>query len=120
GIDVNQNSAMYYLNQAPPQTPPTSLGPGTRGRWSRVSSGHAYGWHDGRLHALASVALAPGARYVGRWTIPLQVDGAPAVIAGGLWHAGDPSLVWFWPILVALACVLATVRLRRPELDLRL
>lgn len=119
GIDVNQNSAMYYLNQVPPQTPPTHLGRGTPARWSRVSGGHAYGWHDGRLHALASVALAPGATYVGRWTIPLRVDGAPAAIAGGLWHGGDPSLVWFWPILVVLACVAATVRLHRPELDLR-
>jgi hypothetical protein len=120
GIDVNQNSAMYYLNQVPPQTPPTHLRRGTPVRWSRVSGGHAYGWHDGRLHALASVALTPGATYVGRWTIPLQVDGASAAIAGGLWHAGDPSPVWFWPILVVLACVAATVRLNRPELDLRL
>ena len=111
---------MYYLNQVPPQTPPTRLGPGTPVHWSRVSSGHQYGWHDGRLHALASVALAPGATYVGRWTIPLRVDGAPATIAGGLFHAANPSLVWFWPILVVLACVFAALRLGRPELDLRL
>lgn len=120
GIEVNQSSAMYYLNQVPPQTPPTHLGPDTPVRWSRVSSGDSYGWHDGRLHALASVALAPGATYVGRWTIPLRVDGAPAAIAGGLWYAGDPSPVWLWPILVVLICVLAAVRLARPELDLRL
>ena len=33
--------------------------------------------------------------------------------------AASPSIVWFWPILVALACVLAARRLRRPELDRR-
>lgn len=120
GVEVNQNSAMYYLNQVPPQTPPTHSGPGTLLHWNRVSSGHQYGWHDGRLHALASVALAPGATYIGRWTIPLRVDGAPATIAGGLVHAANPSLIWFWPILVVLACVFAALRLGRPELDLRL
>src|SRR5690349_20335181 len=25
GVEVNQNSALYYLNQVPPQTPPTRL-----------------------------------------------------------------------------------------------
>jgi hypothetical protein len=34
-----------------------------------------------------------------------------------VWHAGDPSIVWFWPIVVLLVCVLAAVRLRRPALD---
>src|SRR6202000_2245560 len=37
-------------------------------------------------------------------------------IQGGLYYAPSPSIVWFWPILVALACVLAARRLRRPEL----
>jgi hypothetical protein len=120
GVHVNRNSTMYYLNQVPAQIPPPSLGPGTTPRWSRVSTGHTYTWHDGRLHALASVALAPGATYAGRWTIPVRVNGASAAIVGGLFHAAAPSIVWFWPILVVLACVLAAVRLGRPELDLRL
>ncbi len=119
GVQVNEASAMYYLNQVPPQIPPTNLGPQTRPQWHRVSSGHAYGWHDGRLHALAATALAPGATYVGRWRIPLRVDGAAAAITGGLYFAASPSIVWFWPILVTLACALAVLRLRRAELDER-
>ncbi len=119
GVEVNQGSAMYYLNQVPPQIPPTDLGPRTRPRWHQVSSGHSYGWHDGRLHALATTALAPGATYVGQWRIPLRVDGAAAAISGGLYFAASPSIVWFWPILVTLACALAVLRLRRPELDER-
>jgi hypothetical protein len=117
GVAVNQNSAMYYLNQTPAEVPPPTLGPRTPPRWSKVSGGQEYGWHDGRLHALASVALAPGASYVGRWSIPLRVNGSASVVAGGVWHADVPSLVWFWPIAVLLACTLAARRVRRRELD---
>ena len=117
GVAVNHNSAMYYLNQTPAEVPPSNLRPTTAPRWSSVSGGHAYSWHDGRLHALATVALAPGASYVGRWSIPVRIDGRAGAIAGGLWHASDPSIVWFWPIVVLLACVLAARRVRSAELD---
>jgi hypothetical protein len=120
GVEVNAASAMYYLNQVPAQIPPLHTAPGVAPRWSHVSAGHSYGWHDGRLHALATAALAPGSRYLGRWNVRLRVDGIPAAIAGGLYFAASPSIVWFWPILVALACVLAARRLRRPELDGRI
>jgi hypothetical protein len=121
GIDVNHNSEMYYLNQTPvAETPPSSLSASTPPSWHRVSGGHSYEWHDGRLHALATVALSPGATFAGRWRIPVAIDGRAAAISGGLYRAGDPSVVWFWPIVVLLACVLAAWRLRRPELDARL
>ncbi|MGH2888987.1 MAG: hypothetical protein ACRDNJ_05095, partial [Solirubrobacteraceae bacterium] len=112
------HSEMFYLNMTPVATvPPASLSARTRPAWSQVSSGHAYEWHDGRLQALASVALAPGTRYVGRWSIPLRVNGRAATISGGLWHAPRPSPVWFWPIAVILLCVLAAWRLRDDRLD---
>jgi hypothetical protein len=118
GVDVNHNSAMWYLNQTPfAVTPPAGLGPRTRPVWTRVSGGHAYGWHDGRLHALATVALGPGASFVGTWRIPVLVDGRSLAISGGLWHAPAPSIVWFWPIMVLLLCVLAAWRVRRPDID---
>jgi hypothetical protein len=120
GVAVNRNSSMYYLNQVPAELIPSNVGPGTPPSWHQVSQGHEYGWHDGRLAALAATALAPGTTYVGRWTIPLRVNGRSAAIAGGLRYAPNPSLVWFWPIVVALACVIAGLRLRRPELDLRM
>jgi len=118
GVDVNHNSSMYYLNQTPVAlTPPANLTASTPPSWHRVSGGHSYEWHDGRLHALAAVALAPGVSFVGRWRIPVRVDGQLGSIAGGLWHADHPPIVWFWPIVVLLACVLAVWRLRRPALD---
>jgi hypothetical protein len=54
---------------------------------------------------------------VGRWSIPLVVDGRRSAISGGLYHRDDPSIVWFWPIVVLLSCVLAAWRLRSVELD---
>lgn len=117
GVAVNRNSAMYYLNQTPVELPPSNLQLTTSPQWAGVTRGHDYSWHDGRLHALAKVALRPGMSYVGRWSIPVRADGRPSAIAGGLWHAQDPSIVWFWPIVVLLACGLAVWRVRSPELD---
>ncbi len=117
GIRVNTNSTMFYLNQRVPVTPPSGLTARTPPRWVRVSSGNTYSWHDGRLHALAAVALAPGQRFVGRWKIPLLVGGRDADITGGLYHAEDPSIVWLWPVAVVLLCLWAASRLRRRELD---
>jgi hypothetical protein len=118
GVDVNQSSALYYTNKSPPQTPPRGLTRGTAPRWHRVSGAHAYGWHDGRLHALAAVALPPRVAYVGQWRILVVVDGRLSSISGGLWHADSPSIVWFWPIVVVLLCALAALRVRQRELDM--
>ena len=120
GVEVNQNSAMYYLNQTPVAlNPPTNLGPRTPAHWQRVTAGHDYSWHDGRLHALAAIALSPGTSFVGTWRVPLLIDGQLNTISGGLWYSPSPSLVWFWPIVVLLLCVLAAWRVRAPSLDAR-
>ena len=118
GVEVNRNSAMFYLNQSPVAlTPPARLTRATPPLWQSISHSHIYSWHDGRLHALATVALAPGARYVGRWSIPLLVNSNPSSVSGGLWHADNPSLVWFWPIIVVLLCLLAAMRVQRENVD---
>jgi hypothetical protein len=120
GVQVNESSPMYYLNQVPALIAPSGTGPHAIPRWHLVTSGHSYEWHDGRLSDLAATALAPGATVAGRWRIPLQVDGVGAAIVGELFYRPSPSIVWFWPILVALACVAAAMRLRRTELDERI
>jgi len=117
GVFVNVNSAMYYLNQIPAELPPAQVSPKVAPRWRQVSGGHSYEWHDGRLQALASIAIAPGTRYVGRWSIPITVDGQLNPISGDVLHFENPSIVWFWPIAVLLICVIAAWRLDRPALD---
>jgi hypothetical protein len=117
GVAVNTRSSMFYLNQPVPVTPPPGLSPRARPHWEAAASGHTYSWHDGRLHALAAVALAPGQRFVGRWKIPLLVRGRPAAITGALYHAEDPSIVWLWPLAVVLLCLWAVSRLGRRRLD---
>lgn len=118
GVQVNGNSDMYYLNATPlPQAPPANLTSSTPPSWQQVSSGHAYRWHDSRLGALADIALAPGTSYVGHWSIALEVNGIRTQLAGGVWHAGAPSIVWFWFVFVLIACVLAAWRVQRRALD---
>jgi hypothetical protein len=118
GVEVNHNSVMYYLNQTPfALKPPADLGPNKLPKWERVTAGHEYGWHDGRLHALASVARRGGASFLGTWRVPIRIDGRLLAISGGLWHAAPPSIVWFWPIAVLVLCVLAAWRVRSPALD---
>lgn len=120
GVEVNRNSAIYYLNLIPVEVPPAGITAKTPPSWEKVSDGHQYSWHDGRLAALASTVLAPGTRYVGRWSIALRVDGRLSSISGGVWHAPDPPIAWFWPVIVIFACVLAAYRLSSPRLDLDL
>ncbi len=121
GVQVNENSTMYYLNQTPvASTPPADLRSGVAPDWKPVSGGHAYEWHDGRLQALAGVTLAPRTSYVGRWSIPLLVNGHQAAISGTLSHADSPSVAWFWPVLVLLACLPAAWRIGDRRLDARL
>jgi hypothetical protein len=121
GVAVNTNSEEYYLSQVPvAETPPASLTARTAAHWVRVSSSHAYKWRDGRLHAFAAIALAPGVAYVGSWRIPVLVGGRRTWISGSIDHRGPPSLVWFWPIVVLVACALAAWRVRDERLDRRL
>jgi hypothetical protein len=121
GVQVNSNSEMYYLNQTPyPWAVPPGLTRTTPPHWRAAAGGRDYEWHDGRLQALASVALPPGVSYAGRWNIPLLVDGRPQAISGGLWRVPDPPIIWFWPLVVALLCSLAAWRVRSSELDARI
>ncbi len=120
GVYVNENSEMYYLNQTIPEIPPPHLSRDTPPKWQRMSEGHEYEWHDGRIGSLAATVIAPGTSYVGKWSIAVLRDGRLGALAGGLWHASNPSLVWFWLIVVLLACLLAAWRLPRPQLHARL
>lgn len=118
GVWVNHNSASYYLSQIPlPETPPSGLTAKTPPHWFKVSGGHSYEWREGRMHALADIALPPGQTYAGKWRIPVTVNGRAGAIVGGLWRSDKPSVAWFWPIAVILLCLLAAWRIRSERLD---
>jgi hypothetical protein len=120
GVAINRNSEMYYLDHVPVEYPPANVTAHTPPKWEAIGGGHEYTWVDGRLHALSSIALSPGTAYVGKWSIALLVNGARTKLGGGVRHASPPSIVWFWPIFVLIACALAVWRLRQRELDQRL
>jgi hypothetical protein len=76
-------------------------------RWHRVTSGHAYLWHEHRLHALEPLARGGHVTVLGRWSVPLVIDGRRHVLVGSLVYRPPGSL---WPWLV-LAGVLAAAQL---------
>lgn len=119
GVQVNENSPMYYLNLTPPIAPSIRLAPSMRPRWLSVSSGHSDRWHDGRLAALAETLHAPGARILGRWTIPVLLDGRRTAITGMLHYTPRPSFAWLWPPVVALLILPALLRLGDRSLERR-
>lgn len=116
GVQANERSPTWFLNRARPGTIVPHPSPHTVPLWKTVAHGRAYRWHEDRLHALAVAARTPGSQYAGTWTLPLRIDGRPAQIRGGLWHVDPPSLLWFWPAVVLLACLPAFLRLRRDRL----
>ncbi len=117
GVQANRRSATWLLNRAlPGQTVPYSS-PTVTPLWATVSRGHAYRWHEDRLHGLALAARAPGSQFVGTWTVPLRIDGRPAQLRGSLRHVNPPSLLWLWPAIIVVAALPALLRLRRRRLN---
>ena len=49
--------------------------------------------------------------------MPLVVDGRGTVMRGGLWQSAPASLLWFWPLLLLVACVPALLKLREARLE---
>ena len=77
GVDVNHNSSMYYLNETPvAQTPPSNLSPidatelASGDRRTRATSGTTAG-----CTRSPRWPCSPGVSFVGRWRIPVRVDG---------------------------------------------
>jgi hypothetical protein len=81
----------------------------SRAVWRRLTRGHVFAWHEGRLRPLPDVRggeTRPSR--VGSWSIPLQVDGQRVSLVGGEWFAAAPPL---WPWLLAGVLLLAAAGL---------
>jgi len=72
--------------------------------WHRLTGGHAYAWHEHRLHVLEPLAHGrTDAATLGPWSVPLLVDGRRHTLNGVL-EFRPPGPGWAW---LALACALA-------------
>ena len=86
-----------------------SAGQAVTGRvvWHLVSSGHTLAWHENRLRPTTIVA-GGGTRPVGRWSVPMVVNGRRATLTGVEWWGPPPSL---WPWIAAGLAALAAAAL---------
>jgi hypothetical protein len=119
GVAVNTRSATWYLNRVRPLTVPEGLTQSTPPVWLPLTSHHGWTWPEGRLHAPALAAHPSGSAFVGRWVVPVVVDGRGAAIRGGLWQSAPASLLWFWPLLLLVACLPALWKLGEARLDVQ-
>jgi len=117
GVAVNTRSATWFLNRVYPQVVPRGITASTPPEWKKLTSRHSWTWHDGRLHAAVLAAHPSGNAYLGRWVVPLAIDGHGTAIRGGLWQSASASLLWFWPLLLAAACIPALLKLREARLE---
>ncbi len=80
--------------------------------WRRVSGGHTFAWHEGRLRPEGIVAGGSATpRRVALWTIPLVVDGRRTRLTGWEWYATGPSLrLWLMAVFGLIAAAAAATR----------
>jgi len=117
GVAANTRSTTWFLNRVRPLVVPPGLTATTPPRWRKLTSRHSWTWHDGRLHAAVLAAHPSGNTYLGRWTVPLVLDGRGTAIRGTLWQSAPASPLWFWPLVVVAACIPALFRLREARLE---
>jgi hypothetical protein len=79
--------------------------------WKRVAGGRSFAWHDHRL--------APphgGTGTVGRWSVPVTIDGRPAAITGTFVRVPSPNLLPWLLGAAASAATIIVVAVRRPRI----
>lgn len=89
---------IYDLQPNPnPHAPP---------RWHHLTGAHTYEWHEHRLHLLEPLANdSSRPEALGRWTIPLLVDGRREILGGVLDYRPPPSASLWIGITALLAAV---------------
>jgi hypothetical protein len=78
--------------------------------WHQVTGGHTLAWHENRLRPVSIVA-GGGVRPVGRWSVPMVVNGQRTTLTGVEWW-GPPPPLWPWIAsgLAALAAAALAAR----------
>ena len=116
-VYLNDHSPAVYLNSdryANVQVPPAASA-SAKPQWEKILPGHAFTWHDHRVHWMSpilppAVQRDPGTtHHVFDWTIPATLDGKPLTIHGTLNYVPPPSSSsprwWLLAVLLTLAVV---------------
>lgn len=117
GVEENVRSPATYLNadryarvRLPPEADARA-----EPRWRRVADEPSWAWRDHRMQWMGAsdpppAAAAPGQEHLlAEWTVPLEIDGRSAGLAGTLrWVPPSPAWV---PLAVAAGLLLGTVAL---------
>ena len=128
-VFVNQNSPAYYLNddRFGEVEVPDRADPEADPAWKELDRTGRFQWHDHRMHWMAKtvppqVEDESKRQEIFTWSIPVQVDGQPAAIAGTLFWTPDPGtpigFIVVGSVIVVLLCAGAiVVRRRRDRAD---
>jgi hypothetical protein len=106
GVSVNVRSLTAQTDRIDPLRLRPVADPRARPVWHRLTAAHAYRWHEHRLHALEALAGGQRSGVLGRWSVPLLIDGRRHDLAGVLVYRRPPSL---WPIGLAIVLAVATL-----------
>jgi hypothetical protein len=126
-VQVNKNSEAYYLNEdrtgettVPPNLPKDP-------QWSTVSRASRFEWHDHRMHWMGK-GDPPNLKdktvktKIEDWTVPMEVDGQKATIAGTLtWVPLEGSslplgaIFAFAALVIVLSLAVFFIRRRRGD-----
>jgi len=103
GVELNLRSPTAVSDRLGPAGVAPAMSPTAGPRWSLLTRGHRFAWHDHRLGPRPDAGGGVGR--VASWSIPIVVDGRPQLIRGGLWRAAAPTL---WPWVALWLATLAT------------
>jgi hypothetical protein len=123
GVWVNRHSLTAETDRIDRFDLKPLANPRARPLWHRLTGGHAYAWHEHRLHLFEPLAAAHhSAAQLGAWTVPLIIDGQRHELAGVLDYRPPPPR-WVWvaaSVLLAAATAAAAWRRQRPTVALAL
>ncbi len=95
--DVRIDESGVWVNADSPTATGDKLVSASKHGWVHLSSGRTVTWHDHRLGPPSIGKVGP----VGRFVIPVEVNGRPAAISGTFIRVARPD-VWPWPVAAAL------------------
>jgi hypothetical protein len=109
--EIRIDSTGVWANADSPTATSDRLVSSSKHGWVHLSSGRTATWHEHRLNPPSISKLGP----VGRFVIPIEVDGRATAISGTFIRVARPA-VWPWPLAAALLAGGIYVATRRKPL----